>query len=393
VASAAPPKPAPAPHVAHPAPAAHAHVRARPVRASAKAGDAKKPADAKAAVPHVRALSAGSPTDGKLVNGVRLEPSPVLRFAPGYAAGDVHFGLPSLVAMIDRSAHDVAKKYPGSVLNMGHLSRKNGGEVDRHASHESGRDADIGFYIKNGAGKPILEDSFVAFQADGKAEKWPGALFDDARNWALVSSLLVDPKARITHIFVATPLRDRLLDYARKMGAHPDIRERASEVLAQPKGSLPHDDHFHVRIACPSGMSECVEQPTAPKHRNLPVARVDSHGGGAHGHPKAADPKAPHAKAPKTQAAPKGHGSGASAPKDEDEGLGKLIGPKVEGLDSVIIPAKIERPGAPKDAPAPKDNLAPKDAPPAKDAPMEPSEPIDDVDGPVTTPATGPDAH
>jgi penicillin-insensitive murein DD-endopeptidase len=365
------------------------------VRASVKAGDAKKPADPKAAVPHVRALSAGSPTDGKLVNGVRLEPSPVLRFAPGYAAGDVHFGLPSLVAMIDRSAHEVAKKYPGSVLNMGHLSRKNGGEVDRHASHESGRDADIGFYIKNAAGKPILEDSFVAFQADGKAEKWPGAHFDDARNWALVSSLLVDPKARITHIFVATPLRDRLLDYARKMGAHPDIRERASEVLAQPKGSLPHDDHFHVRIACPSGMSECVEQPTAPKRRNLPVARVDSHGGGAHGHPKAADPKAPHAKAPKTQAPPKGHGTGATAPKDEDEGLGKLIGPKVEGLDSVIIPAKIERPGAPKDAAAPKEDVAPKEAPPAKDAPMEPSEPIDDVDGTVTAPATatGPDAH
>jgi penicillin-insensitive murein endopeptidase len=35
--------------------------------------------------------------------------------------------------------------------------------------------------------------------------------------------------------------------------------------MAQPRGSLPHDDHFHVRISCPSFMEACVEYPT----RNL----------------------------------------------------------------------------------------------------------------------------
>ncbi len=31
--------------------------------------------------------------------------------------------------------------------------------------------------------------------------------------------------------------------------------------MIQPHGTLPHDDHFHVRIACPSNMSGCVENP------------------------------------------------------------------------------------------------------------------------------------
>ena len=29
-----------------------------------------------------------------------------------------------------------------------------------------------------------------AFRGDGTAPSWPGALFDDARNWALVSAIL-----------------------------------------------------------------------------------------------------------------------------------------------------------------------------------------------------------
>ena len=107
--------------------------------------------------------------------------------------------------------------------------------------------------MKNVAGKPILADHMVAFVGDGTAPSWPGAHFDDARNWALVSSIVGDGHAHVTHLFVATPIRERLLAYAAKIGASPAIRSKAAEVLAQPHGSLPHDDHFHVRIACPSG--------------------------------------------------------------------------------------------------------------------------------------------
>src|SRR5439155_25796279 len=138
-------------------------------------------------------------------------------------------------------------------------SRAGGGELDRHASHESGRDADVGFYVKNQAGRAIYAEHFVAFKGDGTAPSWPGAHFDDARNWAFVAALVGDGHARVSHIFVATPIRARLLTYAEKIGAPSSLRQRAAEVMAQPRGALPHDDHFHVRIMCPPAMDGCIE--------------------------------------------------------------------------------------------------------------------------------------
>ena len=119
-------------------------------------------------------------------------------------------------------------------------------------------------------GKPVYADHFVRFLGDGTAPSWPGARFDDARNWALLAAILNDGRAHISHIFVASPLRARLLEYAQKTGAPYAIRVHASEVMAQPRGALPHDDHFHVRISCPSGMERCIEQPT----RNLARGRL-----------------------------------------------------------------------------------------------------------------------
>src|SRR6202042_1484525 len=148
-------------------------------------------------------LSVGSPTDGHLAGGAHLEESPWLRGTPCYAGEDVRWGLESLVSLIDHGARSVRKLLPDSVLSIGHLSRKGGGDLDRHASHESGRDADVGFYIHSQTGKPPYPPHFVAFRGDGTAPSWPGAFFDDARNWALVSSVATDPSVRVTYIFDA----------------------------------------------------------------------------------------------------------------------------------------------------------------------------------------------
>lgn len=37
----------------------------------------------------------------------------------------------------------------------------------------------------------------------------------------------------------------------------------------QPHGSLPHDDHFHVRIGCPAGQRACVENPAPRKKLHI----------------------------------------------------------------------------------------------------------------------------
>jgi penicillin-insensitive murein endopeptidase len=214
--------------------------------------------------------SIGSPTDGHLVGGARLEESPWLRVVPCYEGAQ--WGLEPLVSMIDRAARSVRKDHADSVLSIGHLSRAGGGEIDRHASHESGRDADVGFYIVDQRGKPIYAEHFVAFKGDGTAPTWPGARFDDARNWAFLSSIMGQGAVRVTNVFVAAPLRQRLLDYAKKIGAPYAVRERAALTMVQPRGALPHDDHFHVRIGCPGGMEGCIELPSR-KHGG----RVRSH--------------------------------------------------------------------------------------------------------------------
>ena len=289
------------------------------------------------------ARSVGSPTDGHLIGGAHLALAPYLRVYPVYANSDVRYGVDSLVGLIDRSARNVRKQFPDAVLSVGHLSKQGGGELDRHASHESGRDADIGFFVKNTAGKPVLADHMVPFVADGTAPSWPGAHFDDARNWALVASIVGDGHAHVTHIFVATPIRERLLAYATKIGASPAIRSRAAEVLAQPRGSLPHDDHFHVRIACPAGMDKCIEQPLARHHAGSAGA-IASHGHPAH--PSAHEPAhaapapAPAHGSARPAAAPP-HVAAKPAAREESESLVPSLSPSVPGLDSAVIPAPL----------------------------------------------------
>ncbi len=316
---------------------------------AALAGPPAKSAGARASLDHgVKPRSIGSPTTGHLIGGSHLDEGPHLRVVPAYAQGDVRWGLPQLVGMVNRAGRAVRRQYPDAVLSVGHLSRKGGGEIDHHASHESGRDVDIGFYVRNGAGKPVLESRFIAFAADGAAPSMPGAHFDDARNWALVTALVSDPSARVTHVFVAAPLRARLLAHADRVAAPQALRARAAELMAQPRGALPHDDHFHVRIGCPSGMDRCIEQPQIAHHqasitRSRPAAR----------------PAPPaHPTSPAAPGKPKvGSRAGDAEPAPR-------LAPVVDGLDSALVVTPI----------GPVLDSTPKATPPA---------PLDDVDGTV----------
>jgi penicillin-insensitive murein endopeptidase len=303
-------------------------------------------------------LSVGSPTDGHLLGGSRLEDTPYLRVLPAYASDDARWGLGSLVAMIDRSAKAVRREFPDAVLAVGHLSRRGGGDIDRHASHESGRDADLSFFIRSQTHHPLHSDHMVSFRADGTAPSWPGALFDDARNWALVSAIVQETHAHVTYIFVAAPLRARLLAYATHIGASPAIRTRAAELMVQPHGSLPHDDHFHVRIGCPSGMAACVEFPTRARATTRVTVRH--------------------------------HGS--SAPVASARGMDPAVQPVTKRPAPHAAEPVAARPQA-ASPPAPAAPVSPVEdapAPAASAAPAALAVPFDDVDGPVvTTPGPG----
>ncbi|MEZ4296751.1 MAG: penicillin-insensitive murein endopeptidase [Polyangiaceae bacterium] len=241
--------------------AADAKPGVKDAKSAAKAAKDAKPAKAKPE-PKVRASSVGSPNEGRLVGGVKLDTSDAsVRVVPAYKRGDSRWGLPALIHMIERAAKKVAKKHPGAVLGVGDISHKNGGDIFLHRSHESGRDADIAFYVVNQRGKDIKPDTFVTFQGSVESSSMPGARFDVAKNWLLVQAMLEDPGARVSHIFVADPLRRMLLAHA-KPRVSAKLYSRAAAVMMQPSNALPHDNHFHVRISCPAEMRKsCVEYP------------------------------------------------------------------------------------------------------------------------------------
>ncbi|WP_052374782.1 penicillin-insensitive murein endopeptidase [Chondromyces apiculatus] len=234
---------------------------------SAKASGAKV-ADAKAASARAAGartadtklkgcFSLGAPNRGTLSGGTRLRSTRHLEVRPGARA----WGVPQLVHALQRAATQVNKKHGRSVLLVGDLSSQGGGELDGHRSHQTGRDADIGFYGMNSKGKPVQLKRFVAFDSAGAARGTPSWVrFDDARNWTLVASLLEDRSASVRYLIVSSALRARLLAYAARKKVPQDLLDRAAAAMISPRDGS-HDNHFHLRIACPEAMrGACTEE-------------------------------------------------------------------------------------------------------------------------------------
>lgn len=194
-------------------------------------------------------LSVGHPNDGWQVRAKRLKKGGGLTIID--KSKDKTYGHPALVLMLHRSAKQLAKQFPGSKMVVGDLSAKHGGPLAGHRSHQSGRDADILFYARDAKGRKVQPDKFVTYGGDGKATDGSGLVFDDERNWLLVQLMAKDDRAGLSHIFVSRALRKRLLAFAAKSPIYSKYVDEVTPVLKQPEDSLPHDDHFHVRIACP----------------------------------------------------------------------------------------------------------------------------------------------
>ena len=197
--------------------------------------------------------SRGSTSLGAANGGHLLRPSdirvrgPHHRMHPGKEGQ--RFGTVELVEALRGACRAVAKRYPGSVLVLGNLSRKGGGRIRVSVSHQSGRDADLAFYaLDTKLGRPAKLKHFVAFGPDGLSRD--GRLrFDAARNWALLEALLRGP-TRVQWVFVSRPLRRLLLEQGVAEGALAELLAMAAQVLAQPSDSSPHADHFHLRLHC-----------------------------------------------------------------------------------------------------------------------------------------------
>lgn len=198
--------------------------------------------------PDAHSYSLGNASDGNLIRGEALSDTPSHKILRGTRRRGYHHGTQELVGAIGRASAAVAESYPGSRLLVGNMSRRRGGDIGPSASHNSGRDADLGFYMLDSRGRPITGTKrFRRCNRRGRAGKLK---FDPARNWALVKALLTDTKIQVQWIFVADWLRDLLLAEARRQGASDALLKRAQDVLGQPANSSPHAEHFHVRLYC-----------------------------------------------------------------------------------------------------------------------------------------------
>lgn len=200
-----------------------------------------------------RSRSVRYPWDGQLVRGMALGESTFVRHLPENAGTGRFYGTWQLVQLLARGARRVASHFPGARLTIGELSSKAGGDIDGHRSHESGRDADVGFYMRRSDGSVYTGNyKFVEFDANGRGLAPNGGLrFDAPRNWELVSKLISDDDARVQFIFVARGIRQLLLHTAAKRKASPELIARAGAVMVEPGHGNPHRSHFHVRIYCP----------------------------------------------------------------------------------------------------------------------------------------------
>jgi len=171
-------------------------------------------------------------------------------------------GTRELVGLLERAAEAVAREAAGSRLAVGDLSAPGGGPLTPHDSHQSGRDADLGFYMIED-GKPLPQAMFQRVRQDGSALRGERRfVFDDGRNWSLLVALVDDPTAEVQYVMLAPHIRARLLVYARAIGASDDQVRRVEVVTAPMRDSDAHDKHFHVRIYCSVGdRPQCLDRP------------------------------------------------------------------------------------------------------------------------------------
>lgn len=196
--------------------------------------------------------SVGSPAFGLLTGGATLpeKGSGFRRLRPW---APTNHGTSGLVATLTAAAAQ-ASGPDDPPLVVGDMSGPRGGPLPGHHSHRAGRDVDLLFFYTTPGGAPVESPGFVRVLPDGLARPDPAVAdfvrFDVERNWRLVRALLTSPHARPQWLFVVSHLEARLIEYARALGEPPALIWQAEGVLHQPGDSAPHDDHFHLRIAC-----------------------------------------------------------------------------------------------------------------------------------------------
>lgn len=205
----------------------------------------KVPGEATRAIRLLVGQSRGTPSHGWLHKPTQLpRSSHYYRRRPERTYAAAH-----LIDHTLNAIHEARQRFPSAHrLAIGDLSDQDGGPLSGHASHQSGRDIDIGFYYRKvPAGYP---EEFVNATTDN---------FDADATWALLEPFVrsAGKPGGIEKIFIDYEVQGWLYEAARRDGWS---KSRLVDVFQYPDGRYAkhgvvrhepnHRDHMHVRFAC-----------------------------------------------------------------------------------------------------------------------------------------------
>jgi penicillin-insensitive murein endopeptidase len=248
----------PAPKAAVPAPAEKKD-DAKPAKAADKDKKPKKPAIS--AKQLFGSVKTGAPMAARAVGwyakGCLAGGKAIAVDGPGWQvmrlSRNRNWAHPDLVALLERLARETteAKEWPG--LLIGDMSQPRGGPmISGHASHQVGLDADIWL-------TPMPDHTLTKRERE-----------DMSAVSMLKNAGEVDPK-----VFGEGQIKliKRAASYSKveRILVHPAIKKALCEApgkdrawLSKVRPYFSHYYHFHLRIGCPSGSSNCQAQPAVP---------------------------------------------------------------------------------------------------------------------------------
>lgn len=197
-------------------------------------------------------VSVGRASRGFLVEGARLpDDGEGFTTRDVWRARDNRYGTDELVDMLVGVSRRMQRQAPDVRLVIADLSGVGGGGGRAfHRSHQTGRDVDLLYYMRDASGHPFEPDAMHTFNGWARSTDGSRLAIDVPRTWLLVKELLTAPEAAVQWIFMYQPIAQRLIDYAERSGEPPALISRARRTVKQPSDSARHDDHLHVRVYC-----------------------------------------------------------------------------------------------------------------------------------------------
>jgi len=166
------------------------------------------------------------------------------------------WGHPVLIATIERLSANLPAGWPG--LLVGDIGQPRGGPmVTGHASHQIGLDADIWLMPMPAARLSRQQRDEIA----AKSIVAPDGNDIDTAVWGQPYRKLIETVARIpdlSRMFVNPAIKRALCREA----ANAPAAER--DWLSKVRPWWGHDEHFHMRLACPPGQMLCENQAPVP---------------------------------------------------------------------------------------------------------------------------------